>query len=110
MTRKDFATMVRSIGIPSAYQFFSNDTAEDPPFICFFETRDDDVKADNTNYVKIREMVIELYTAEKDFVLENTVEAVLKGAEMVYSVEAEYLDDEHLFLTVYTMEVVIDGE
>lgn len=110
MTRSDFADMVRSIGIPSAYQAFSEATAKEPPFICYFETGDHDPKADNTNYVCVRVMAIELYTDEKDFGLESQIEEALRDAGMVYSVEPDYLDDQKMYVTVYTMEVIFDGE
>lgn len=110
MTRSEFTEMIRSVGIPSAYRAFSENTAAAPPFICYLDTGDNDPKADNSNYLQIRVMAVELYTDEKDFSLEGQVEAVLQEAGMVYTVDPDYLESEKLYVTVYTMEVIFDGE
>lgn len=109
MTRAEFNTMVRSIGIPSAYHYFPEGTAEPPPFICFYETFDNDVNADNENYVKIRQMIIELYTDEKDFALEGRIESTLRANGLPYRFDSTYLDDQKLYMSVYTMEVIFNA-
>ena len=67
MTYKEVSTMVKSIGLPYAYYQFPEGTAEAPPFICFYWSEDNDLKADNINYQKIERLNIELYTDNKDF-------------------------------------------
>lgn len=107
MTTQEVAAIVAQVGIPYAYYQFTKDTAVAPPFICFFYPYDNDVKADNSNYQAINHLVIELYTDQKDFALEKTVENVLRSHEMVWSKEEEYLDSERMHEVVYEMDVVI---
>lgn len=110
MTYEDIKTMVAGIGLPWAYYEFEEDTAEAPPFICYFFPERDDFFADNCNYSKIETLRIELYTAEKDFDTEDLVEAALQGAGLTYTAAEERIDDEQMYLKVYEMEVIINGE
>ena len=110
MTHKQIAQMVASIGIPTAYYQFDNNSGQQPPFICFFYPNNNDVLADNTNYQKIEHLVIELYTDNKDFGLEAAVEAVLNLHGLVYSRDEEYLDTERMFEVVYETDVIITEE
>lgn len=102
--------MIDGIGLPSAYYQFPEGTGQAPPFICFFYPQSNDMYADDSNYQSIAQLVVELYTETKDFVQELAVEAVLSAAGLTWSKTSEYLDDEHMNVTVYTMEVCINGE
>lgn len=112
MTRKEIASTIAGIGLPFAYDHFSDmDGAhpQGPPFICFLYPSRDDFMADDTNYVKITDLVIELYTDQVDFGLEDTVEAALTASGLVYSKDQIYLDGERMYQTTYTSEVCING-
>ena len=61
MTYKEVNTMISSIGIPYAYNQFSQDDGQVPPFICFlYDSASNDLMADNYNYQPIRPLTIEL--------------------------------------------------
>ena len=87
MTYKQVAEMVSSIGVPYAYYQFPNNTGIAPPFVCFYFNSSNDFAADNTNYQRIRQLSLELYTDNKDFTLEQTVENILNQNGLVYSRE-----------------------
>lgn len=110
MTTKQVANMIASIGVPYAYYQFPEGTEQATPFVCFFYSEDNDVKADNSNYQKIEHLIIELYTDNKDFSLEATVEGVLRTNEMVWTRSEEYIDSERMVMVVYEMDVVITEE
>ena len=110
MTYKEIATMIESIGLPYAYYQFPNGTDQACPFICFFLDSSNDFAADNTNYQKIRRLNIELYTDNKDFTLEQTVEDTLFGSGLVYYREETYLDSERMYMVSYETEIVITEE
>lgn len=109
MTYQQVATMVASIGVPYAYYQFPEGTAQPTPFVCFYFDNSDDLVADNTNYQRIRPLVIELYTDNKDFALEATVESVLNRAGLVYSRAESWIDSERMNMVSYTTSVVITG-
>lgn len=102
--------MVSEIGVPYAYYQFPDETDQSPPFVCFFFTGSDDLKADNTNYQRIRPLAIELYTDNKDFALEQTVENVLNQRGLVYDREESYIDSERMNMVVYTTDIIITEE
>ena len=110
MTYQEINTMIESIGVPSAYYQFTADTAQPPPFICFYFDYDADVYADNTNYQKVAHLIIEQYTDEKDFDLESTVESTLNNAGITYVRNETYIDSEKLYLVTYSTNLIITQE
>lgn len=109
MTHKQIASMVSSIGLPYAYYQFPEGTAQAPPFVVFFYADTDDVFADDTNYQRIATLNIELYTSEKDFETESTVEQILTNNNLTYYKEENYIDSEQMWQIAYEMEVIING-
>lgn len=109
MTRAEIYTMLNAIGIPCVYHHFSEGSGQQPPFICFYCPNDNDFLADNTNYVKVDALTVELYTDNKDFELEGRLEAALNGAGLVYTRFGEYIDSEKMYMQTYETEVFIDG-
>ena len=110
MTSKQVASMVNEIGIPSSYYQFREDTGQQPPFVCFFFSNDNDMKADDSNYAKIERLILEVYSANKDFALESTVESVLASHSMVWSRSETHLGDEDMYEVIYQMDVCITPE
>lgn len=106
MTRTEIAAMLEAVGIPVAYYQFP-EPGQEPPFICYFFAGDHDFIADNTNYQKIDRLSVELYTDNKDFGLEKSVEDALNGAGLVWSREDSYIDSEKMNEVAYESEVVI---
>lgn len=115
MTYKEVATMLGTISVgntpvPFAYYSFSEATAKEPPFICFYFSDSSDMAADDTNYQRIRRLNIELYTDNKDFALEETVEGVLNNCGLVYDRYESYIETEKMFMVVYSTDIIIKDE
>ena len=110
MTHAEIKTMLASVGVPTAYYQFPEDTGQQPPFICFFYNYNNDFLADDTNYQKIEHLIVELYTDNKDFSLESAVEAALTTHGIVYTRNEEYLGSEQMYLVVYESDVIITEE
>ena len=110
MTYKEVNTMIASMGLDYAYNHFPKDTEHAPPFICFLYGNSNDMLADNTNYSPIRELSIELYTDNKDFTLEATVESTLSSNELVYRKSETYIESELMYMVVYDTEFVVTEE
>lgn len=108
MTHTEVATMIASIGLPYAYYEFPDDTEQEPPFVVFYYPQSDDLYADNQNYVGITQLNIELYTDEKDFDLESTVESVLTGSGLTYTKMETRIDKERMWQILYQTEVIIN--
>ena len=78
-------TILDSIGIPYAYDHFTEGESPDPPFICFLLPGSDNFAADGRAYFKIDEVHIELYTDRKDLRSEKRVEDALDAASVFYA-------------------------
>ena len=112
MTFKQVADMIDAMGYPFAYYQFEPDPDNpppDPPFICFYYPASDDLMADNSNYARITQLIIELYTDNKDFAAESAVEFVLGQNGLPWSKTEQYIDSEHMYQITYNTEVVINA-
>jgi len=101
--------------VPVAYYQFPEDDGSgnyvppSPPFLVYYYPSDNDFKADDTNYTKIRDLTIELYTDNKDFTLEKAVEDTLTSNGLVYSKSEDYIESEKLYMVTFETEVIING-
>lgn len=111
MTRQEVATLLTSAQFPIAYRAFPIGKAPtSPPFVLYFYDENDDLMADDTNYVNIVNLVVELYTSgEREFTSEATLESKLKANHLTYSKNEEYIDDISMYRITYEMEVIING-
>ena len=107
MTTQEAAAMIASVGLPNAYDHF--DSPQTPPFVCFLYSGNDPFTADDRNYVQIEGLTIELYADNKDFEHERAIEDVLNANDLPFDKDCTYLNDERLYMTTYTMEVLING-
>lgn len=110
MTYAEVSTMIAGIGYPSAYYQFPDNSGQEPPFICFYYTNNNDFIADDSNYQKIEHLIVELYTDNKDFTAETAVETALRGAGLVWARQETPLDSERMYMVVYESDVVITEE
>lgn len=109
MTYNEVAQIIKSLGIDYAYYQFDNSVAPKLPYIVYYYPSRDDVMADNTNYVKVENLRIELYTEWKNFELEQQLESILETNHITYSKEETYINGESMFEIIYEGEVLING-
>lgn len=106
MTLAEFKTKLETIqGFNGkvAYRAFPIGEAPDLPFICFIYTGDDNFLADDVIFYAKKQVIVELYSRQKDEASEAAVEAVLAG--FIYTKEESWIEDERMTLITYTMEV-----
>lgn len=108
MTFQEVKQMIESIGLPYTYDSFPNNVAPAPPYIVFNYPNNDDFGADNTNYVSIDLLNIELYTSTKDFELEKNLEAVLNANGFYYDKTETYIRQDNIYQITYVTEVITE--
>lgn len=108
MTHKQIKQMLDETNLPVNYLQWEMGHAPRLPFILFYYPERNDFKADNTNYVHVEKLAIELYTKNKDFATEALVESVLESHEIVYIKEESYIPSEHMYEILYFTEVIIN--
>lgn len=104
MTLAELKAQLKSLGYPVAYRQFKD--RKIPPYIAYLDTTDSDVMADNHNFVDVRNIDIELYTAEKDPATEAEVEGLLKVLGIPYLRYEDYLETEELFKITYEIQLI----
>lgn len=107
MTKKEVADLIASCGLSWRYSHFSQ--TPNPPYLVYYYPSENDVFADDSNYVNKRQLFVELFTKTKDATTEATVESVLKGAGLTWYKQTDFLNDEKLYQITYEMEVFING-
>ena len=110
MSYAEIAEMIAALGLPWAYYQFRDGTGISPPFLVYYYPDSDDFFADDKNYQKIRDLIIELYTDEKDFALEAAVENALMDAGLTYTRDEADIDTERMHMVTYTAQVAITEE
>ena len=109
MTFQEIDEMIGGFGLPYAYYSFP-ETGQQPPFITWYYNGISDLYADGINYQKILPLVIEFYSDEKDIPNELIIEAALTERGFSYGKEETYIDSEHMHETIYTLEVLNNGQ
>lgn len=98
MTVAEMKTLLDTLKIPVAYRFFR--APQNPPFICFYVDGTNNDFADNSVYKTINQWTVELYTENKNPLLEASVEAILPP----WNKSESYIDTENMLLVAYSFE------
>ena len=97
-------SILNEIGLPYAYDHFSEGESPNPPFICYLLPGSDNFAADGKIYYKIDDVHIELYTDYKNTELELKVEDVLDRYNIFYDKSEVWIDSEKLYEVMYQFE------
>ena len=108
MTLTEIKTLLEGIeGFSDKVTYYAWPVGEAPslPFLCYVETGADNFGADNKVYYSARRIDVELYTQNKSSNDEALVDAALTNAEIFWSKDEEFLDDEKCWMITYEIEV-----
>ena len=98
-------SILDSIGIPYAYDHFTEGESPEPPFLCYLLPGSDNFSADGKVYHKISEVRLELYTDYKDLASEQKVEDTLDAAGLFYNKTETWIDSEKLYEVLYSFDM-----
>lgn len=107
MTYQQISKMIEDIGLPFAYYSFPEEQAPALPYLVFYYPDYDDLGADNINYQTIANLNIELYTSNKDFATESSVETALTNAGLYFQKSETYIESEQMYEVLYQIQLVI---
>lgn len=94
--------MIEELGLPFAYDHFSEGESPEPPFVCYLLPGSHNFAADGRVYYKGSEVRLEVYTDRKDLGLEARVEAVLDGHGIFYNKSEVWIESERLYEVLYS--------
>lgn len=103
----ELLVMLNEMGLPFAYDHFTEGESPEPPFICYLLPQSDHFSADGKVYYKISGVHIELYTDIKDLSVEQKVEAVLDTHGIFYEKSEVWIESERLYEVLYTFEMEV---
>lgn len=110
MTYQDIQTKLELTGLPVVQNFWKIGEVPALPYIVYTFPNNSDFNADNTNYIEIVGMEVELYTNTKEIETEKAVEAVILAEFGPYGKTSSWISSEDMQQTIYSMEVVINGQ
>ena len=106
---KRIAELIKSMGLPFAYDHFAEGESPAPPFICYLTPGSDNFAADGRAYYKINIVNIELYTDTKDPSVEQKVEPVLDASGIFYGKPEVWIESEKLYEVLYQFELEVNN-
>lgn len=104
MTFAELKTKLQGSGLPVAYLFWPEGAALPLPYLIYYEDSAETLKADGGVYYRRSNMVVELYSKDKDPAAEAALETALAGLGWQKDNE-QYLDTEHMMMCSYSFEV-----
>ena len=111
MTYVEIDEMMQDIAqtIGCGYSYYTHDEAQvvKAPFLLFDYPDRDDMSADNSNYVKKQNLNIEYDSQIRDLDKETLIESKLTEYGFFYAKESAFVDDQNVYETMYSMQVVI---
>ena len=108
MTPDQIEQMLEEVEVPFRYHHFTQKEMEDIPLpiMVWIEPGTDNFFADGQTYHKIKKLDIELYTANKDWAVEEKLESILDSYGNAWQQTAsEWLESEKMWESLYEMEV-----
>ena len=92
MTRNDIINVLKSVELPLFYDHAPKNTRL--PFMVVHITQPDNFSADNKVYVENFHFRVDLYTSGKNVTLEDSVKNALNGADIFWTMNELYIDDD----------------
>ncbi|MDE5557806.1 MAG: hypothetical protein K2J32_09010 [Ruminococcus sp.] len=105
MTHEEISEMMLEMGLPSAYEHFSENENPSLPFLIWWLDGENTFSADNYMYYSSLQLNISLYTDEKSLETEAEIERILKHHHIFYNKSEDWIESEKLYEILYEMEV-----
>lgn len=106
MTIAELRQLLNQLKISTKYRAFEEGQAPKLPYLLYYEDNDDGtLKADNFNYAPVKNMILELYTDDKDLSLEERLENILNENRIEFDSEEVYIESEQMFEKYYSITI-----
>lgn len=105
MNKNEVCEMLFKLNIPFVYSHFKEGSAPNLPFLIYYYSGENTFKADGKLYYKVKKLILELYTDQKDFSLEEKLEQLLTENNLIYTKDEVWIASEEMYETIYKMEV-----
>lgn len=110
MKLTEITEMIESFGLPCTYLQWEEGDAPALPYVAFYYPISRGEYADDTNYIQISQLNIELYTKSKNVDLENQIIQILEQNSIPFESSETYLEDEKMYEVLFECEILIEEE
>lgn len=101
--------LLKKVGVPVTYKQFSGPTQDipDPPYIVYYETRSDNIGADNITYTEMLPVIVELYTDRcRNLELERSIKELLTGAGLYFNTDHGDVPEEDVHIAYFEFSII----
>ena len=105
MTFQDVIGLLQEANLPLAYDHFAEGESPDPPFIIFLFPGSNNMFADDSIYLRINELHVELYTDKKDPEIESMLEDIFAAHDILWEKTEAWIESEKLYEILYVTEI-----
>lgn len=108
MTLVELKQILDRTGYPVAYYQFNvdeNNPAPTLPFIVYLVDSTANYFSDDKLLKKVDNVLIELYTDNKDLIAEQKLESLLNDNEICWNVDEVFIESEKMFQRIYTTTI-----
>lgn len=105
MTITELTNILDGAGLPYIYYSFPIGDAPELPYFVYYLPNMTPEAADDAIHAPVYDVIVELYTKEKEFATEARLENALSS--FVFEKSETYLDDEEMYMVIYTFQEVI---
>ena len=105
MTHEQVMAMLEETGLPFAYDHFAEGESPDPPFLVFLFPGSNNMFADDSVYLRVNELHVELYTDKKEPETESRLEDVFAAHEILWEKTEVWIESEKLYEVLYVTEI-----
>lgn len=88
-----------------AYRSFPEGGAPKLPYVIVYFKRSRNFKADNKSYKVVKQVIVELYTKEKDTEKEKYLESFFDKSDIAWDSTEWYLEDEKMYEVYYEINI-----
>lgn len=105
MTLPGLIAALKATGFPVAYSHFKSEVT--PPYIAYLGAGNNDLMADNRNYMDIENIQVELYTDKKDLHVEMMLQSKFKELQLPYRKYPDvWIETEKVFQIIYEIQLI----
>lgn len=105
--KAEFATKLKTLGIPIRYRSFKRGENPKPPYAVYYQLGKENFNADNQPYFTTESVIVELITTRKDEALELKLESLLTENKLFFEFDNEsQLDSEGLYQVSYVVYLI----
>lgn len=101
--------LLKKVGVPVTYKQFSGPTQDipDPPYIVYYETRSNNIGADNIVYKEMLPVIVELYTDRcRSLELERSIKKLLTGAGLYFNTDHGDVPEEDVHIAYFEFSII----